>query len=41
MPSWGELQYELPDARLVQAQREILRWYGKKVDIDTKAKVVS
>lgn len=38
MPTWGELQYELPDGRLVQAQREILGTFGDNVSIDAKAK---
>lgn len=35
---WGRRAYEVPDGRLVQAEREIYRQYGDKVSIDYKAK---
>lgn len=38
MSQWDRLQYEVPDGRLVQAQREIYQTFGDKVSIDAKAK---
>lgn len=38
MPSWDRKNYEVPDARLVQAEREIYRQYGQLVSIQDKAK---
>lgn len=38
MSQWNRLQYEVPDGRLVQAQREIYQTFGDKVSIDAKAK---
>jgi hypothetical protein len=38
MPTWDRRNYEVPDARLVQAEREIYQTFGQEVSIDTKAK---
>jgi hypothetical protein len=38
MPTWDRRNYEVPDARLVQAEREIYQSFGEVVSIDTKAK---
>jgi hypothetical protein len=38
MSSWERRNYEVPDARLVQAEREILRQTGEFVSIHDKAK---
>jgi hypothetical protein len=38
MPTWGRRNYEVPDARLVQAEREIYKTFGDEVSIDLKAK---
>ena len=38
MPTWDRRNYEVPDARLVQAEREIYQNFGEVVSIDTKAK---
>lgn len=38
MPTWSRRNYELPDARLVQAEREIYAQYGLVVSVDAKAK---
>ena len=38
MPTWDRRNYEVPDARLVQAEREIYQNFGEEVSIDTKAK---
>ena len=38
MTTWSRKNYEVPDARLVQAEREIYRQYGDMVSIDAKAK---
>ena len=38
MSQWDRLQYEVPDGRLVQAQREIYQTFGDVVSIDKKAK---
>jgi len=35
---WPRRNYEVPDGRLVQAEREIERTFGEKVSIDRKAK---
>jgi hypothetical protein len=35
---WPRRNYEVPDGRLVQAEREIDRQFGQKVSIDRKAK---
>ena len=35
---WPRRNYEVPDGRLVQAEREIERTFGQKVSIDRKAK---
>ena len=35
---WPRRNYEVPDGRLVQAEREIERQFGQKVSIDRKAK---
>jgi hypothetical protein len=37
---WPRRSYEVPDGRLVQAEREIERQFGQKVSIDRKAKSV-
>ena len=36
--SWEKRSYELPSARLVQAEREIYKSFGDRVSINTKAK---
>lgn len=36
--NWTRRQYEVPDARLVQAEREIYQYLGQEVSIDNKAK---
>lgn len=36
--NWTRRLYEVPDARLVQAEREIYRTFGDEVSIDAKAK---
>lgn len=36
--TWERRNYEVPDARLVQAEREIYQTYGDVVSIDAKAK---
>lgn len=36
--NWSRRQYEVPDARLVQAEREIYQYLGQEVSIDNKAK---
>ena len=38
MTTWDRKNYEVPDARLVQAEREIYRTFGDEVSIQTKAK---
>lgn len=38
MTTWVRRNYEVPDARLVQAEREIYQLFGEEVSIDTKAK---
>lgn len=38
MPTWDRRNYEVPDARLVQAEREIYQFFGDEVSIDLKAK---
>tara|TARA_R110000822_G_scaffold114707_1_gene246380 strand:+ start:944 stop:1762 length:819 start_codon:yes stop_codon:yes gene_type:complete len=38
MTSWERRNYEVPDARLVQAEREIYRQYGQFVSVHEKAK---
>ena len=38
MPTWDRRNYEVPDARLVQAEREIYQQFGEEVSIDAKAK---
>ena len=38
MPTWDKRNYEVPDGRLVQAEREIFQTYGDKVSVDQKAK---
>jgi len=38
MPTWDRRNYEVPDGRLVQAEREIYQTFGEKVSIDRKAK---
>ena len=38
MPTWDRRGYEVPDGRLVQAEREIYRQFGDEVSIDLKAK---
>lgn len=35
---WPRRNYEVPDGRLVQAEREIFQTFGQKVSIDQKAK---
>jgi len=35
---WPRRNYEVPDGRLVQAEREIERQFGQKVSVDRKAK---
>jgi hypothetical protein len=38
MPTWDRRNYEVPDGKLVQAEREIYRQFGDEVSIDLKAK---
>ena len=38
MTTWPRRNYEVPDARLVQAEREIYAQYGIVASIDAKAK---
>ena len=38
MTTWGRRNYEVPDGRLVQAEREIYQTFGDKVTVDQKAK---
>lgn len=38
MPTWDRRNYEVPDGRLVQAEREVYQTFGEKVSIDRKAK---
>jgi len=38
MTTWSRKNYEVPEARLVQAEREIYRTFGDMVSIDAKAK---
>jgi len=38
MSTWARRNYEVPDARLVQAEREIYQQYGLVVSVDAKAK---
>jgi hypothetical protein len=38
MPTWDRRNYEVPDGRLVQAEREIYDQFGQEVSIDLKAK---
>lgn len=38
MASWERRSYEVPDARLVQAEREIYQQYGVIASVDAKAK---
>lgn len=38
MSTWARRNYEVPDGRLVQAQREIYRQFGEVVSVDAKAK---
>lgn len=38
MTTWARRNYEVPDARLVQAEREIYAQYGVVVSVDAKAK---
>ena len=38
MTTWSRKNYELPEARLVQAEREIYNQFGDLVSIDEKAK---
>ena len=38
MTTWSRRNYEVPDARLVQAEREIYRTFGIEASIDLKAK---
>lgn len=38
MGTWDRKNYEVPDARLVQAEREVYNMYGDVVSIDAKAK---
>ena len=38
MVTWARRNYEVPDARLVQAEREIYAQYGLVVSVDAKAK---
>jgi len=41
MGTWDRFNYEVPDGRLVQAEREIYRTFGDKVSIDRKAKTLT
>jgi hypothetical protein len=38
MTTWGRRNYEVPDGRLVQAEREIYKQYADRVSVDMKAK---
>lgn len=38
MPTWDRKNYETPDGRLVQAEREIYRTFGEEVSVHQKAK---
>ena len=38
MPTWSRRNFEIPDGRLVQAEREIYQTFGDMVSIDAKAK---
>jgi len=38
MATWDRLNYEVPDGRLVQAEREIYNTFGQKVSVHQKAK---
>lgn len=38
MPTWDRRNYEVPDGRLVQAEREIYQTFNDKVSVDRKAK---
>lgn len=38
MTTWARRNYEVPDARLVQAEREIYQTFGDVVSVDAKAK---
>lgn len=38
MSTWPRRNYEVPDGRLVQAEREVYQQYGVRVSIDAKAK---
>lgn len=38
MTTWDRRNYEVPDGRLVQAEREIYRFFGDEVSIQSKAK---
>ena len=38
MSTWGRKNYEVPDGRLVQAEREIYQFFGDEVSVDKKAK---
>ena len=40
MTTWGRKNYEVPDGRLVQAEREIYQTFGDVVSIDQKAKTL-
>lgn len=40
MGTWDRKNYEVPDARLVQAEREVYATYGDVVSIDLKAKTL-
>lgn len=39
--NWTRRLYEIPDARLVQAEREIYSFFGDEVSIDAKAKTLT
>ena len=36
MPTWDRKNYEVPDGRLVQAEREIYRTFGEEVSVHNK-----
>lgn len=38
MPTWDRRNYEVPDGRLVQAEREVYQTFNDKVSVDRKAK---
>lgn len=40
MATWDRLNYEVPDGRLVQAEREIYNAFGQKVSVHQKAKSI-